>query len=515
MESFRYLNKFLILCFLLSSCADLEKIQESILVQEPLIHSEEISGEKNRGLSRDDCRLSTYRNEKISIYIEKLEYPGGIENTWKELFRDFQNEIFGKENTKVVYGDFKKEEDSFRKLCMESGIDIAIHTVFELKSDEIIIKQKFNDSYLDISYGEIEYSISKFLYDDSQSITNEFYYDSLNFFPIKKFAPPQLKFIRRPKMEKINSIIKKNLSSIINFYSIDTETELLVNRIPVGKLPMEGYRMNRGMHEVQFKKRGRMSPIFLISLRGGEIKNFINPLESVLQSTSLYLWSEPQNLNIYRDGILVGETPYLFSQITSGEKNISIKTNTPDKIYIKNGTKNIYIYPERLESSEKLAGIFQNLSSYIIPQYEDGIAFLNDSGEFLDTWVGIRSHLFIEGNYLLKGEIVPFPERGMGEILIMISNYNTSKGFFFNEDKIAFIDFSNNQETNYFRVKSNSTFIKININSKKKKVIYKINESQVGSMQFERFGEMRFHILVKGNVFNRINIFKNFSIQRD
>ena len=466
----------------------------------------------------NDCRLDKSPNSKIIFYFSKPEFPRYVNDNWIKLFIDFQIKLYQTNNSEIEIDDYEINSDIYKENCRLKKFDIAIQTFFFIENEEIRIRQDYLDSYNSKFLGSIEYNLNSIEKYPKNNGMFEFAIINEKIVPIKISGKGYLEFKKYPDYSILNSLIENQQSSYLKIYSGELGTEIYLNNKKIGKMKIENYRSRRGLIKVEFRKKGKVQNGEInIYLRGGESKNIVDPFNLQNSTTTLYLSSIPINLPVFRDGINIGSTPFLISNISPGEKFISIQETGNYKLNIKKGRDNILIRPNSLKNVYDSSILWNSKNLFNITlDLENHFSIMNNSKGFLDKWNGIESFPLSEGNLKISGEFLNSIDRGLGEILLGIYNEDICPSIHLNEEKINIFDFKikNNNLFSIIQKDLNSKIkFQFEINNKKKEIILSINSKEIIISKYKEFGEMKIYISVKGQIYNKINILDIFNVQ--
>ena len=513
------MNKIFTLIFLLFySCSSLNQVPNNPKVilppKLPFLDS------NDKTIDLNDCRMGKQNNSIITFYLIDPDYSVEIDKAWKNLFIDFQEKIYSSKESKIIFQSIPKEDPLFTDFCKKKSLDIIIKTSLELTTNTIKVNQTLIDSHTDYIYEYISYEIEKNLDDFNKNLV-EFYFESNELHTLPNFSNKSLIFKKRPNLKLIQNIVQLNLHSRINLYSSDPSIEVLINNEVIGRPPIINYKIKSGPIKISYKKiNSNIIRDKFLNLRGGSSMNIIDSEEGNFVNTTLYLWSYPLGLPIFRDGISIGYTPLFFNSMLPGVKYISINENKNNKINIKQGVDNVLMKLKNLEDGVKEPFIWDLKNSGSLNlDISCGVCFTNPYKNYLDEWAGIYTHPLEKGNINISGNFFPIIERGEGEFIIGMYNDTINQSIYFHEDMLWVFDFINsNKSLSSYKFNINDDNLlsfKIKINHNKNIIYFFINNEKIHSSIFKNDGEWRFYIAAKGSIYNQINILKNINFMYD
>ena len=511
-------NIFTLIFLLFYSCSSLNQVSNNPKVilppKLPFLDSNDSTIDLN------DCRMGKQNNSIITFYLLDPDYSVEIDKTWKSLFIDFQEKIYSSKDSKIIFQSIPREDPLFTDFCKKNSIDIIIKTTLELTTNKIKVNQTLFDSHTNYIYEYLSYEFEENL-DDFKKNLVEFYFESNELHPIPNFSNKSLIFKKRPNLKLIQNVIQFNLYSRINLYSSDPSIEILINNEVIGRPPIINYKIKSGPNKISFKKiNSNINRDKFFNLRGGSSINIIDSEEGNFVNTTLYLWSYPLGLPIFRDGFSIGYTPLFINSMLPGVKFISINENKNNKIYIKQGVDNVLMKLKNLEDGVKEPFIWDLKNSGSLNlDITCGICFTNPYKNYVDEWAGIYTHPLEKGNIKISGNFFPIMERGEGEFIIGMYNDSINQSIYFHEDRIWVFDFinSNKSLTSYkFNINDDNLLsFTIKINQNKNIIYFFINNEKIHSSIFKNEGEWRLYIAAKGPIYNQINILKNINFMYD
>jgi hypothetical protein len=467
-----------------------------------------------------DCRIGKQNNSIITFYFLNPEFSDEIDINWKNLFIEYQEKIYSSKESKIIFESIPRDDPTYTDFCKKNSLDIIIKTSLELMSNSIKVNQTLIDSHTNYIYDYITYEIEKSLNGTNKNLV-EFYYESNKLNILPNFSNKTLAFKKIPNINLIKKIVQNNLFSRINLYSSDPGLVILFNNEVIGSPPILNYKVKSGSLKITFKKvHSNLMRDKFYNFRGGSSYNLIDLENGNFVNTTLYLWSHPLNLPVYRDGIVIGSTPLFMNSILPGLKSISINENKDSKINIKQGEDNVLIKLQELEDgvSEPFIWDLKNSSSLHLDT-TCGICITNPDKNYIDEWTGIFTHPLEKGNIKISGKLFSIVERGEGEFLIGMFNDSIRQSIYFNDDRIWIFDFLNsNKSINSYKFDSSDDSeltLTIKINYINNLINFYINNKKIHSSKFNREGEWRLYIAAKGSIYNKINILKNINFLYD
>jgi hypothetical protein len=509
-------NIFTLIFLLFYSCSSLNQVSNNPKViippKLPFLDSNDSTIDLN------DCRMGKQNNSIITFYLLDPDYSVEIDKTWKSLFIDFQEKIYSSKDSKIIFQSIPREDPLFTDFCKKNSIDIIIKTTLELTTNKIKVNQTLFDSHTNYIYEYLSYEIEENL-DDFKKNLVEFYFESNELHPIPNFSNKSLIFKKRPNLKLIQNVIQFNLYSRINLYSSDPSIEILINNEVIGRPPIINYKIKSGPNKISFKKiNSNINRDKFFNLRGGSSINIIDSEEGNFVNTTLYLWSYPLGLPIFRDGFSIGYTPLFINSMLPGIKFISINENKNNKIYIKQGVDNVLMKLKNLEDGVKEPFIWDLKNSGSLNlDITCGICFTNPYKNYVDEWAGVYTHPLEKGNIKISGNFFPLMERGEGEFIIGMYNDSINQSIYFHEDMVWVYDFinSNKSLTSYKFNINDDNLLSFTIKINKNIIYFFINNEKVHSSIFKNEGEWRLYIAAKGPIYNQINILKNINFMYD
>ena len=514
-----YMNKiFVILLTLFYCCSSINQVNNDHKIITPPKLPFLDSNDNTIDIS--DCRIGKQNNSIITFYFLNPEYSDEIDKNWRNLFTEYQEKLYSSKESKVIFQSIPREDPLYIDFCKKNSLDIIIKTSLELTSNSIKVNQALIDSHTNYIFDYINYEIEKSLNDTNKNIV-EFFYESNKLNLLPNFVNKTLIFKKVPNINLINKIVQNNLFSKINLYTSDPGIEVLFNNELIGRPPILNYKVKSGSLKLSFKKvHSNLIRDKYYNLRGGASYNLIDLENGNFVNTTLYLWSHPLNLPVFRDGLLIGSTPLFINSILPGMKTISINENKNNKLNIKQGEDNVLLKLQDLENgvNEPFIWDLKNSGSLNLDT-TCGICFTNPNKNYLDDWTGIYTHPLDKGNIKISTKLFPIIERGEGEFLIGMFNDSISQSIYFHEDRIWIFDFLNsNKSINSYKFDTNDDSelsFNIKINYINKFISFYINNKKIHSSNFNREGEWRLYIAAKGSIYSKINILKNINFKYD
>ena len=285
----------------------------------------------------------------------------------------------------------------------------------------------------------------------------------------------------------------------------------------IGTIPIKNKSIKVGKRKITFKKKNsiitREKEIYV---RSGTFLNILDPFISSYNPTSLYLYSEPRNLPIYRESVKIGSTPLLLNNISSGEVFISINSPWSQSIFIKPGQTNIIVRPEYIPNAlEKTVLWDLNNIGELQTDFNNGLGFINNTGEYISEWSGLHTQILSKGNIEIIAELFPPEELKESEIILGTFAGVVGPSVSVEGDKFSVFDFRlNNRDIKTYKIlnpENNARILKFLINPNIIKIYY--NNEKFFETEYVLKNDWRFFISCKGAIFNRINVLKKLSFK--
>ncbi len=506
--------KYLFLLFFFS-CSSIEFISGGINIKDP--PNIPFQNKIENTTDENDCRKNKEFDSKTIFFLNTINFPKELSPDWINNFYNYQSKFYNSKDSKIIFSPSSISETEFNTICKEKEIDLIIETEVNIVRNIININQLFKDSYTKYIYGNILFQIKKELSQNQNKNISEFYYSNGNLYNIPNYESSNLEFSINPDFEKVKKIINKNKLGYISVFSTEIDVEVYMDSEKIGTIPIKNKSIKVGKRKITFKKKNSIiSREKEIYVRSGTYLNILDPYISSYNPTSLYLYSEPRNLPIYRESVKIGSTPLLINNISSGEVFISIKSPQSQSLIIKPGLTNILVRPENIPNAlEKTVLWDLNNIGELQTDFNNGLGFINNTGEYISEWSGLHTQILSKGSIEIIAELFPPEELKESEIILGTFGGVVGPSVSVEGDKFSVFDFRlNNRDVKTFKIlnpENNPRILKFLINPKKINIYY--NNEKFFETEYILKNDWRFFISCKGAIFNRINVLKNLSFK--
>jgi hypothetical protein len=505
--------KYIFVLFLLLSCSSIEFISGGTFSKDP----PNIPFQTKQDLEKDekDCRRNKDHDSKVLFFLKSIKFPEELTSEWIRYFQNYTLKIYNSNESNLILETIDTQFE-YNSLCNEKEIDIIIESEVKNSKDIVTINQIFKDSYNNFIYGNIIFQIKKEVSQGNDKI-REFFYSKGTLYNINKYDNNSLEFHIKPDLDIIKKIINKNKLAFISVFSSDLDVDVYVDSERIGSIPIQNKPIKSGRRIITFRKKNslvtREREIFA---RPGKYLNILDPFINSYNPTSLYLYSEPRDLPVYRESIKIGSTPLLINNVSPGETYISINSIESNEIILKPGITNILVRPENAINAFDDTTIWdlKNIGN-LKPDFTNGLGFINDSGEYISEWSGLHTHILNKGKIEIIADLYPAEEFKETEVIIGVFDGNAGPSVSLEGDNFSVYDFrKNNRDLKSYKIinpESNLKKIKFLINYNNIKIYF--NNEKIFDSEISLKNEWRFFISCKGAIYNRVNVLKNLSFK--
>ena len=506
--------KYLFLIIFIS-CSSIEFVSGGINIKDPPNIPFQSKVENTR--DENDCRKNKDFDSKTIFFLNTINFPEELSSEWINNYFNFLSKFYNSKDSKIIFSPSSISETDYINLCKEKEIDLVIESEVNIVKNVININQIFKDSYNKYIYGNILFHIKKGLSQSQNKNITEFYYSNGNLYNIPKYESSNLEFTNTPDFEKVKKIINKNKLGYISVYSSEIDVDVYVDSEKIGSIPIKNKSVKVGNRKISFKKKNSvLTRDKEIYVRSGVYQNILDPYISSYNPTSLYLFSEPRNLPIYRESIKIGSTPLLLNNINPGEIFISINSPKSQNLMIKPGMTNILVRPENSSNALEKSILWDlNNIGELQVDFNNGLGFINNSGEYITNWSGLHTQILSNGTIEIIAELFPPEELKESEIILGTFGDGVGPSVSIEGDKFSVFDFRlNNRDIKTFKIlnpETTSRILRFIVYPNKIKIYF--NNEKFFETDYILKNDWRFFISCKGAIFNRINVLKKLSFK--
>lgn len=497
------------------SCSSIEFISGGINIKDP--PNIPFLSKLENTIEENDCRKNKDYDSKTIFFLNYIKFPEELTPEWISNYNNYLSKFYNTKESKLIFSPSSINDTEFNNLCKEKEIDIIIESEFNIIKNIIYVNHIYKDSYNKYIYGNLLFQIKKKLSQSQDKNIIEFYYSNGNLFNVPKYESTKLEFNYSPDFEIVKKIINKNKLGYISIFSSELDVDVYVDSEKIGSIPIKNKPVKIGNRKITFKKKNSVvTREKNIYVRSGVYLNILDPYVSSYNPTSLYLYSEPRNLPIFRESIKIGNTPLLLNNINPGELFISINTSKSQDLLIKPGITNILVRPENIANAleKSILWDLNNLGELQV-DFNNGLGFINTSGEFINEWSGLHTHILSKGVIEIVAELFPPEELKESEIILGTFGGVVGPSVSIEGDKFSVFDFRlNNRDIKSFKIlnpEKTPRVFKFIIYPNKIKVYF--NNDKFFETDYILKNDWRFFISCKGAIFNRINVLKNLSFK--
>ena len=173
---------------------------------------------------------------------------------------------------------------------------------------------------------------------------------------------------------------------------------------------------------------------------------------------------------------------------------------------------NILVRPEIITNALEKSVLWDlNNIGELQVDFNNGLGFINNSGEYINEWAGLHTQILSKGNIEIIAELFPPEELKESEIIIGTYGGEVGPSVSVEGDKFSVFDFRlNNRDIKTFKIlnpENTSRIFKFIIYPNKIKIYF--NKEKFFETEYVLKNDWRFFISCKGAIFNRINVLKN------